>query len=218
MRKITLLVVICISHIAGCATVSYPPPSERLNGIYHTVGRNETLWGIARAYDVTLAGVINTNRIPDKDKIEVGQRIFIPGGKEKKSVGVTGPAESDRSFIWPVRGKIIAHFGAVKEASKNKGIDISASYGTGIMASRSGKISFISDSMKGYGKTIIIDHGDGYQTVYAYNAENLVKEGSYVKQNQIIGKVGKGGRARLSSLHFEIRKNHKPQNPFHYLI
>ena len=71
--------------------------------------------------------------------------------------------------------------------------------------------------MKGYGKIIIIDHGDGYQSVYAYNSLNLVKNGDYVKQNQVIAKAGKGGRAVTPSLHFEIRKKDKPRNPFHYL-
>ena len=101
--------------------------------------------------------------------------------------------------------------------AKNKGVDIRAREGTKIVASRSGRVNFVSNRLKGYGKTIIIDHLDGFQTVYAHNSQNLVDVNQRVSQGETIAKVGKTGRADKPTLHFEIRKNHKPQNPFYYL-
>jgi len=71
--------------------------------------------------------------------------------------------------------------------------------------------------MKGFGKTIIIDHGDGFSTVYAYNSQLVVKLGDRVTRKMVIAKIGDTGRAQSPRLHFEIRKNKIPKNPFYYL-
>ena len=216
MKKIALLIV-SLTFIAGCATITYPPPETKRDGVYHKVNKNETLWNIAKAYNVTLKSIVDSNRMPDANTIKVGQLIFIPGRKERGRVDIKAISSKYENFVWPVKGKIISRFNSLKNASRNKGIDISAPYKQNVVASRSGKVSFCTDSMEGYGRTIIIDHNDGYQTVYAYNSINLVKEGEYVKQNQLIARVGRSGRAVGPSLHFEIRKRHDPQNPFYYL-
>lgn len=100
---------------------------------------------------------------------------------------------------------------------KSKGVRIKAKEGTKIKAARSGEISFCEDKLKGSGKIIIIDHRDGFVTVYAHNSVNLVKVGQRVTQGQMIAKVGSTGRTNTSQLYFEIRKGHIPQNPFYYL-
>ncbi len=216
MKKSILFLILTLS-LTGCATISYPPPEERKEGVYHRVKKNETLWNISKAYGVSLEEIADSNRIPNADKISVGQLIFIPKKFKKIDIDLSEIHSKCGSFIWPVKGNVISYFGSTKFATKNKGVDISASFGENIIASRSGKITYCSDFMKGYGKIIIIDHGNSYQTIYAYNSLNLVRVGDYVKQNQVIAKVGKGGRAVTPSLHFEIRKEHEPQNPFYYL-
>jgi len=120
-------------------------------------------------------------------------------------------------FIWPVTGEVIFPFSAKKGRVKNKGIDINADEGESVVASRSGKVVYLDEGFKGYGKTVILDHGNGYQTVYAYNSDILVDIGKTVNQKERIAKVGKTGRAKRASLHFEIRKNGEPQNPLSYL-
>jgi len=218
MKKIAAIILL-ITFISGCATVTYTPPDDfKKKGVYHRVRPNETLWSISKIYDVNLKDIVDSNRIPNANKISVGQLIFIPGKTKRVDFSLKEISGKHEVFIWPVKGKVISHFGSTdKYVSKNKGIDISVPYGTHVKASRSGKITYCSDFMKGYGKMIILDHAGGYQTVYAYNKENLVKLGDEVCQGQVIAKVGKGGRAPRSSLHFEIRKQHKSQNPFFYL-
>ena len=205
--------------LAGCATVSYHPGDvvkSSVPGIYHEVRRGETLWSISKIYDVDLKTIIAVNRLPNASKIEVGQLILIPEvGKERFNNYAKG-AKSE-SFAWPVRGTVVSYFGSTSNMVKNKGIDIRIQEGTKVKASRGGKITFASDHLKGYGKTIIINHLDGFETVYAYNKDNLIGVGEHVNKGDIIAKAGKTGRANRPTLHFEIRKKSKPQNPFYYL-
>jgi len=121
------------------------------------------------------------------------------------------------SFVWPVKGYIVSPFGSSVDRVKNKGIDIRTSEGAQIKASRSGRVVYCDSYLKGFGKTIILDHGDGYQTVYSYNSDILVRVGEDVLQNTVIAKAGRSGRAKEPALHFEIRKDGEPQNPAFYL-
>lgn len=227
-RNLIYILIILVVFIPGCATApsvtpssTYRPPlSERLpaEGIYHRVKKGETLWRISKTYDVDLEAIVTANRLEDITKIEVGQKIFIPGVKSKKDIFASDAAFlSKPDFIWPVKGRVISYFGAKKDGIINKGIDIQAKSGSKVLAARSGKITFIDQNLKGYGKTIIIDHQDSYSTVYTNNAEILVKLGQAVNQNMPIATVGTSGRAATSCLHFEIRKRYKAQNPFYYL-
>ena len=124
---------------------------------------------------------------------------------------------SQTSFIWPVTGTVISSFGSKIDYIKNKGIDIQAPRGSDVRAARAGRVVFRDDKLKGFGKTLILDHGDSMQTVYAYNSQILVSVGDAVKQNEVIAKVGDTGRAKAASLHFEVRKNGRPDNPINYL-
>ena len=126
------------------------------------------------------------------------------------------PPASD-SFVWPIRGHVISAFGSDVDRVRNKGIDIRADLGANVMASRAGRVVYSDSHLKGFGKTIILDHGDNYQTVYSYNSDILVNVGDPVRQNDVIARVGRTGRAKEPSLHFEIRKDGEPQNPAYYL-
>lgn len=120
-------------------------------------------------------------------------------------------------FAWPIKGDIVSFFGARTGRVMNKGIDIKAWEGMNVRAARTGRIVYCNSYFKGFGKTLIIDHGNGYQTVYAYNSDILVKVGDEVRQNDIIAKAGRTGRAKEPTLHFEIRRDGEPQNPYFYL-
>jgi len=212
-------IIIFLVFISGCTTTPYRPDGGRgsLPGFYHEVTRGETLWGISKLYDVDLSGILRANRLPDASKIEVGQLIFVPGQKkEHQENNYVRPVKYE-NFMWPVKGSVVSYFGSTKNLVSNKGIDIRAKDGGSVLASRSGKVTFVSDQLEGYGKTIIVDHLDGFETVYAYNAQNFVTTGQVVKKGDVIARVGKTGRANGPTVHFEIRKRHKPQNPFYYL-
>ena len=212
--------ILFIFFLSGCATgPQYRADIDKpaVPGIYHEVKKGETLWYVSRIYKVDLNRIIDANRLPNASKIEVGQLIFVPEIREEARKETALSPVKLESFIWPVTGVVVSYFGSTKDMTKNSGIDIEAPKGKDVLASRSGKVAFASDFMKGYGKTIIIDHQDGFQTVYSHNAQNMVGVNESVKRGSVIARVGDTGRVRKPTLHFEIRKDHKPQNPFYYL-
>lgn len=106
------------------------------------------------------------------------------------------------------------------KANNHGGIDISAPgiYGQNIYASRAGtvlKAEYYSNT--GYGHHVILDHGDGYTTVYGHCSEVLVRDGQYVNKGDVIAKVGSTGNSTGPHLHFEIRYNSVKQNPLNYV-
>jgi len=136
-------------------------------------------------------------------------------GKEPASYQFTG-----KKISWPLKGKIIRNFGqetrSYGTSVVSNGIDIAAKEGTKVVAADDGEVIF-ADRYGGQGKLIIIDHKNGFFTLYAYNSELLVSRGAKVKKGQTIAKSGMTGSASEPSLHFELRKDGKAINPFPYL-
>lgn len=123
--------------------------------------------------------------------------------------------------LMPTSGRLTSKFGNRKNPfgrgiQFHQGIDIANSKGTDIIASAKGTVIF-SGRKGGYGKTIIIDHGYGYKTLYAHNNDLLVSVGDKVDKSQLIAEMGKTGRSTGNHLHFEIHKNDNPINPFDVL-
>ena len=210
--------IFSIFYLSGCATapppVSHPisslPPK---NGVYHKVSPGETLWRIAKTYGITIDELIQKNNIPNGAHIEKDQLLFIPGADHVETVVLDHDFKSNE-FIWPLKGKVILYFGDQKGTMVNKGIHIRANEGHQVCASRTGKVVF-ADYLDGYGYTVILDHADGYYSVYAQNAKLLVKLNDEIIQGQPIAQLG--GNGELAFLHFEIRRNAKADNPLYYL-
>jgi len=123
--------------------------------------------------------------------------------------------------LWPVSGRISDNFGTRADPFTNKnttheGIDIAASSGTPVKAAASGTVTLAS-TYNGYGKCVIIDHGQGLSTLYGHASELLVKKGQKVEKGEIIAKVGSTGRSTGPHLHFEVRVYDTPVDPRLYL-
>ncbi|MBU3958623.1 MAG: LysM peptidoglycan-binding domain-containing M23 family metallopeptidase [Candidatus Omnitrophica bacterium] len=215
-KKLLLAAVFLLLNLTGCATISpvAPPKIEGIPGIYHRVERGQTLWRISKIYNTGLEELVKINRISDAASIEVGQLIFIPHGQIPK---ITSGQYSTEDFIWPVKGKVIANFGQVFQDMLNKGINIQPYRAADVLAARSGQVVFCSPDFEGFRNLIIIDHGDGFSSVYARNSQVLIKTGDSVKKGSVIAQAGSANRDKDAYLHFEIRKGHIPQNPYFYL-
>ena len=136
--------------------------------------------------------------------------------------------DSDYSFKfssarlkWPYRGKVIRGYGTYsdpryKTKFKSNGIDIKASIGQSVKSVDSGVVVF-AEWFGSSGKVVIIDHKNGFHTLYSHNSKILVSKGDEVQKNQEIALTGDTGNVDQPSLHFEIRKKGKPVDPMLYL-
>lgn len=195
---------------------SRSPRHYTTGGVYHIVQPGQTLYRISLTYDVPLKVVKNINDIYDPSQIRVGQKIFIPGAARVLEVEVIKPVSITSYSSLPVDGRISSNFGVTRGNSKHTGVDISAPRGTPVKAVYGGVVVF-SGKMRGYGNTIIIDHGNGLESLYGHNYKNLVSDGDVIDQGDYIAEVGKSGNASGYHLHFEIRVNNRPVNPLVYL-
>lgn len=119
---------------------------------------------------------------------------------------------------WPVKGRLTNKFGSVRAESTQAiwdGVLIDAREGTEIRAITSGKVVF-SDWLRGYGLLIIIDHGKGYMTLYAFNQSLYRQVGEWVDVGEVIASVGQSGGRSHSGLYFGIRNKGKPVDPLEW--
>lgn len=122
---------------------------------------------------------------------------------------------------WPVNGKVIKPFGRsvhpqFKTVVMNKGVNIAAAAGTPITAVAPGVVEFV-DWLPGYGKCIILNHGDGYYTLYAHASEVFFGAGAHVQRGEVVGEVGDTGSLNGSQLYFEVRHGKEALDPTQWL-
>lgn len=123
-------------------------------------------------------------------------------------------------FLRPVRGRITSRFDYRRHPILggrrfHTGVDIAAPGGTPIRAAREGVVIF-AGWLGGYGKCVIIDHGDGYTTLYGHCSSICVSRGQHVSRGQVVGRVGSTGLSTGPHLHFEVRYRGRPVNPLRF--
>jgi murein DD-endopeptidase MepM/ murein hydrolase activator NlpD len=123
--------------------------------------------------------------------------------------------------LWPVDGQVTGSFGERidpfnGEGAFHSGVDISSPYGTKVIAPADGVVTFTAE-MGGYGRAIMIDHGHSISTRYGHLSGFAVTAGQAVRRGDVIGYVGASGRSTGPHLHYEVRINDTPVNPYKYL-
>jgi murein DD-endopeptidase MepM/ murein hydrolase activator NlpD len=208
------------------------------DGIVYEVRLGDTLTDIAGYFDVDVQQILDfpANNVSNVDDIVEDQTIFIPNGTlpapaaptpevtdvepavpgvEPSAPAAPGPASS-AGFIWPVYGPISSYFGP----SHPLGIDIDQfnSPGAPIVAAASGVVTFAGgQTCCSYGLYVVINHQNGFETLYAHMASIAVAQGEYVSQGEVIGYVGITGYSTGYHLHFEVHLNGQVVNPLNYL-
>ncbi len=133
---------------------------------------------------------------------------------------------SNADWAWPIGNRscyISSPYGyrsaSISGWSFHGGVDISGSkfHGTPIYATRAGKVITAVTSNSGYGIYVIIDHGDGYSSLYAHMSERYVSTGAYVQKGQMIGRAGNTGNSRGAHLHFEVRYYGEKKDPMKFV-
>ena len=119
---------------------------------------------------------------------------------------------------WPTSGTIVARFGVRQAQGRaNNGIDLAAFTGMSVHAAAAGRVLFAGTEPQRFGQLIVIDHGGGWVTAYAYLGRVDVVEGQRVTARQPIARIGRSGEAQKPTLHFELRRDNVPRDPAPYL-
>lgn len=197
-----------------------------VTGVVHIVKGGETIYSIAKKYDVSAQAVVDFpfNEFTNDEtfSLAIGQQIIVPDGvmpdepvfSPRSNLASTltpnaGAVSATGSWIWPAAGKITQEFKAW-----HKGIDIANHDGGPILAADSGTVIIASwlDNT-GYGNRVMIDHGNGIKTLYGHMSSFSVVVGQTVKRGDKLGMMGSTGRSTGTHLHFEIRTEKGNMNP-----
>ena len=180
-----------------------------LDGIIYTVKSGDSLNSIATANKIKLENLLDVNEL-SSETLTVGQQLFLPGvGLDQKTL----QSRMGELFMIPISAKFrwtspygwrADPFTGVR--SFHTGTDMACPEGTPILAAMSGRISEVGNN-RTYGNYIIINHGNGYQTVYAHMSKTISKKGQWVTQGSKIGLVGSTGYSTGPHLHFMVYKN-----------
>ncbi|MDD2619209.1 MAG: M23 family metallopeptidase [Syntrophomonadaceae bacterium] len=189
------------------------------NSKVHLVNKGDTMWSIAANYGVSLNELQGLNKSKNPSRLEIGEAIVIPAGTQrlaKTSQETSRGFNISRSFYaWPLFGTITSRYGW-RKSGFHHGLDIAGKTGTPIKAAAAGEVSFVGYKSI-YGRTVILEHSNGEQSLYAHASKTLVNQGQKVRQGETIAAVGSSGRTTGPHLHFEIRKGDKTFNPLEYL-
>jgi murein DD-endopeptidase MepM/ murein hydrolase activator NlpD len=193
-------------------------------GIVHIVQSGQTLSDIARSYAVTLQSILDAeaNKGLTADSIFPGDRVLIPDVANSFWSDVVVLSKGIPSqFIWPAQGEVLSGFEwrsnpVYGEWEHHDGIDIDVPEGTPVHAAASGKVYFYGEQ-EGYGNVLILQHANGYYTLYGHLSDSYVSAGQYVEMGQVVAASGNTGVSSGPHLHFEIRNGEYPVDPERYL-
>ncbi len=191
------------------------PPAAPKVGVAPKVATPAVAATKASASTTTKSGAKNAPQANAKTQPVKHAQQKISSDPNKKLPSIA--ARSSSKFSWPVRGKILSHYGAKSGGLFNDGINIGASRGTAVKAAENGVVAYAGNEVKGMGNLVIIQHSGGWMTVYAHMDSMSVRRGARVSVGQKIGTVGATGKVDQPQLHFEIRKGTKAYNPSSYL-
>ncbi len=230
IRSVLAGVSLSIVCVALAVTTAFGEPV-----VSHTIRSGDSLLGIANQYGSRVSEIQLANRISDPDKLQVGEVLKIPGGREngelvqsssdldRSSPSTRGSrSEVSRNFAWPLRGAITTYFaerGPYWSRGWHPGLDIGAPIGTPIRACADGVVieSESTGNNSGYGSYVKIDHGSGLVTLYGHMSTVRASVGDTVSVGSILGAVGMTGFTTGPHLHLEFRQG-GPTNPIDPLL
>jgi murein DD-endopeptidase MepM/ murein hydrolase activator NlpD len=216
---------------ANPGTSDPPAPGTRLRiapvtGVVHTVVAGDNIYVLAKKYQINAQNIVNFPFNEFKDEsftLITGTELMIPGGSiiEPKApviresyefAQVVAGVRGSSSFIWPTNGIITQY-----PASYHMALDIANGSSPPVIAADAGTVIFSGCFSWGYGCHIIIDHNNGYRSLYGHLSRRDVEQGNTVSQGQQIGQMGSTGRSTGTHLHFEIRQGSTLLNPQNFL-
>jgi len=229
---ITVDTILAANNMYSAASV-YTGKSIKIlptNGVLYQAISGETIENIARRYSIDAEAIVKQNNLASIEDAVDGKSLVLPGAKpliannryiaSNRSAQERGEVpqlmQTAGKLVWPTTGNISQYYRAGHYA-----IDIANREKPMIVASKSGTVITAADGWNGgYGNYVIIDHGDGMQTLYAHCDYVTVSVGDEVKAGDVLGRMGNTGRVYGATgihVHFEVRVNGVKQNPLAYL-
>jgi LysM repeat protein len=193
-----------------------------VTGIAHKVAKGDTVYSIAKKYDSSAQAVVdfpfNTFSNDETFELAIGQTVIVPDGvkpaevisspRTRQLTPDAGSVVASGSFAWPTAGTISQGY-----AWYHPAIDVANRAAPNVLSADAGKVTYAACLTYGYGCHVKIDHGNGYQTLYAHFSQIYVTVGQSVGRGSSIGKMGSTGRSTGTHLHFEVVKNGAKINP-----
>lgn len=197
-----------------------------VTGVVHTVKSGETVYSIGKRYNVSAQAIVDFpfNEFTNDETfaLAIGQQLIVPDGEMPEEVTTSprgnlanqltpnaGAVSATGNWIWPATGTITQSF-----RSWHKGLDIANHNGGNILAADSGTVIVAGwPDNTGYGNRVMINHGNGYQTLYGHLSKIAVVVGQTVKRGDVVGQMGSTGRSTGTHLHFEIRSGTGNRDP-----
>jgi LysM repeat protein len=197
-----------------------------ITGISHKVNKGDTVYSIAKRYDVDPQAVVNfpfNTYVNDETfDLAIGQTVVVPEGIKPTEVRTTprirnttpdaGTVVASGQFVWPASGSISQPF-----VWYHTGLDIANRGLPNVLAADSGTVVTSGWSSYGYGNHVVIDHGNGYRTLYAHLSSIYVNSGQTIGRGSALGRMGSTGRSTGPHLHFEVIRNGVYLNPLSVL-
>lgn len=198
-----------------------------VTGIAHKVVKGDTVYSIAKKYDAVPQAIVdfpfNTFANDETFELAIGQIVIVPDGVKPTEVPAAprirqitpdaGTVVASGQFVWPAAGTITQRF-----VWYHKGVDIANRAAPNILAADAGRVLVAGwPDGSGYGNRVVIDHGNGYKTLYAHMSRIFVVPGQTVARGAAIGQMGSTGRSTGTHLHFEIVQNGVRLNPLNFL-
>ena len=200
-----------------------------VTGVTHTIKKGDTLNAVATKYKAKSDDILEVNKLVDASELRIGAKIVVPDGIPPPTYNSYSSYSSGLADIrnifkpaktivgklnWPTTSKRITQY---FRGWRHSGLDIGIKKGQPIYSANDGIVITSGWNSGGYGYYIIVDHGNGFHTLYAHNSKLYVKKGERVKKGDIIAASGSTGRSTGPHLHFEVRVNGNRVNPLDYL-
>jgi murein DD-endopeptidase MepM/ murein hydrolase activator NlpD len=209
--------------LAPGRVIELPPPNV------HVVRDGESFEDIARDYNIDLRSLALLNRMQPPYVVRGGDRVVLPA-MARADLGATAPVPADSTsianipageapvvqgrgrFAWPLRGQIVARFGAQNGGGQLDGIEIAGREGAPIVAAADGEVVYAGSDLPAYGTIVLVRHADDLVTAYAYARRATVREGDRVRAGQTIAELGPRASGRAALL-FQVRRGSTPVDP-----
>lgn len=201
---------LCSSAHCGIANAETTGHNDSPDGIrYYTACRGDTFGIISRRVGFAPDLLAAMNNLSPGYCCHGGEKLLLPTAARPSLAARGSSIRTGSGNVWqrPLNGEITSAFASARGGSRHHGTDIAAESGSPIMAVHSGTVLEAGWKNSIYGYAVLLDHGNGWQTMYAHCSDVLVKPGQQVQQGQHIALVGSTGNSTGPHLHLELKKD-----------